>query len=385
MALCSGCKQTIKDKRRFLICSLCKEYYDLDCANVTENRFHNIMTGDHKNKWKCQACICKMPKQNNSNTPVRTHQLINSEYDNDQSDLNITKRRKPQNIGSQSQSLTEPDIDDITGNTDILNISVTKPIPTENPSRDLISLDKFSQLLDTKLEKIKDSILTDIKETIQIQLADAIQKLHKDSTESSINIIKEQKEIKEQINIIDTKIKNIESQLENLEISKKKIVLYGLPEYQNENEYNLYDNINKIFADILDLDTNPYIEEIKRIGKRGTRRPIEIEFISRRFAKYIVENSKHFKNTGLAISAFMTREKLQERNILKQKLQEARQNGCHAVIRNNKLFINGLLYENPTTDTQSTKFDANVTCNEEHQPPEIEKETPISKNNTFRY
>lgn len=39
---CAGCKQPITS-RRFLTCSLCKEPYDLECANIPELRFYNTM------------------------------------------------------------------------------------------------------------------------------------------------------------------------------------------------------------------------------------------------------------------------------------------------------------------------------------------------------
>lgn len=49
---CAGCLQIIPD-RLFLSCYLCKDTYDLTCANVSEKRFFNTMTKEHKKSWSC--------------------------------------------------------------------------------------------------------------------------------------------------------------------------------------------------------------------------------------------------------------------------------------------------------------------------------------------
>ncbi|XP_073947382.1 uncharacterized protein [Choristoneura fumiferana] len=52
---CNGCSHTI-DSRRFLKCSLCNNHFDLICANVSEKRFYNIMSIEHRESWKCKVC-----------------------------------------------------------------------------------------------------------------------------------------------------------------------------------------------------------------------------------------------------------------------------------------------------------------------------------------
>lgn len=55
--------------------------------------------------------------------------------------------------------------------------------------------------------------------------------------------------------------------------------------------------------------------------------------------KYILQNSRNFKNTGLTVSEVLDDKSLQERKKLREILKEERKNGKHAVIRNNKLYI----------------------------------------------
>lgn len=328
MALCAGCKQNLPCSG-FLKCSLCKQCYDLDCANVSDKRFYRSMTPEQKLNWKCPACLCNMPKKNNINSPARpplpgtTHEEVCNE--------NVTLRRTLKL--TQNDSLIDLDVDAITGHTQINKSPCTSIIShSQTQPVNAITLDQFSQLLDIKLEKMKESLLSQVKETIQ--------KLQNDAADSNSIF---QKDTEEKIVKINKSITNIQRELQELE-SSKKIVLHGLPEYQHESEYDLYDEVNKIFLEILDIDANPFIEQIKRMGRRGTRRPLEIEFTSKRFTRYIIEKSHYFRNTGLTIEIFMTREKLQENIELKKKLKDFRHKGHHAIIRNNRLIVDGKLY-----------------------------------------
>lgn len=67
---CAGCPNSITS-RRYLCCFQCKQNYDLVCANVSEERFYNTMTSKHKDNWTCALCNSKIPKSDNSNTPIR--------------------------------------------------------------------------------------------------------------------------------------------------------------------------------------------------------------------------------------------------------------------------------------------------------------------------
>ncbi|XP_053603583.1 uncharacterized protein LOC128671267 [Plodia interpunctella] len=67
---CAGCQNLITDKE-YLICFLCRKQYDLICANVSQQRFYNTLTGEHRLSWQCVCCVSKKPKSDNTNTPVR--------------------------------------------------------------------------------------------------------------------------------------------------------------------------------------------------------------------------------------------------------------------------------------------------------------------------
>ncbi|KAL0860142.1 hypothetical protein ABMA27_010449 [Loxostege sticticalis] len=68
---CAGCRRGITN-RRWLQCCKCAQYWDLECANVPECRFFNTMTKEHRAKWTCPECECRLRMGgNNSETPVK--------------------------------------------------------------------------------------------------------------------------------------------------------------------------------------------------------------------------------------------------------------------------------------------------------------------------
>ncbi|XP_031763577.2 uncharacterized protein LOC128202525 [Galleria mellonella] len=67
---CAGCLKLIENKR-YLYCGGCNQHFDLDCANISEQRFYNTLTKEHRDAWRCVMCKSRQPKFDNTNTPVR--------------------------------------------------------------------------------------------------------------------------------------------------------------------------------------------------------------------------------------------------------------------------------------------------------------------------
>lgn len=51
---CAACTQIVQH-RRYFIFSLYKDKYDIEYMNVSESRFYNTMTVEHKRNWACNA------------------------------------------------------------------------------------------------------------------------------------------------------------------------------------------------------------------------------------------------------------------------------------------------------------------------------------------
>lgn len=67
---CAGCRGVIKEDSAFMRCAKCKQYFDILCANFTAEVF-TTLTSEFKKMWICFECRSKLPKNDNSQTPVR--------------------------------------------------------------------------------------------------------------------------------------------------------------------------------------------------------------------------------------------------------------------------------------------------------------------------
>lgn len=85
----------------------------------------------------------------------------------------------------------------------------------------------------------------------------------------------------------------------------KKFVLFGLEENKWETEHDLYDRVINIIYEITNVDLHRYIEEITRLGKQGHRRPLVIGLLTKQMTKYILQHSRLFSMSGIAIAEFL--------------------------------------------------------------------------------
>lgn len=347
---CAGCKKHIRSIEN-LICSLCKDKYDLLCANITKDCY-TAMTIEQIKSWKCQACRCKTPKISNLETPI--HQLdYSTPQQNKTTNNNITTRKKT------SSSTINTTLDD-------LSILGDTPHPEETINKqEAISLQNLSEIIMLRLKENNTHFILDIQNTIQIEINKAIAKLkedidgktdflHKQNEQKTQEIEKINKKIEELHNENETlknEIKSLkalplysEKQQQNniIDDNSKKIVIFGFYEDYRESEYELNNRLIDMFYEILHIDLTGYIEEIYRIGRKNSRnRPLVIELLSKRMAKFITGNSHYFKGTRIHVSEYLNENQQKERKLLLEKMINARKNGQYAILRNNVLFIDG--------------------------------------------
>lgn len=344
MALkCGGCLKTITN-REFLTCALCKNKYDLNCAQVSVQRFRNTLTPERKKKWKCPFCYYGTPVNRNE-----AKQLPETS--------NITIRT---NKNKKTKTLNETD-----SSMDTSKLGDTLPITPQNSpvapvkeKEEPLTLANIQQLLQMNNKYI----MSEFKSVIESEMKIILTELRKENIEA-INIKNDElpKEIHSLNNKIQTlnhqclslktEINTLLSEIEKINETKittttnpdttKIFVLHGLIENQWETEEEIHGRIIHAMQVILDIDLTGYIDDISRIGTKSPRRPIRVELISKRVTNYILQNAKCFKNTGLAVSRLLDEQSLRERHQLRAALLSARRNGKHAVIYNNKLHIDG--------------------------------------------
>ncbi|XP_063628878.1 uncharacterized protein LOC134800307 [Cydia splendana] len=377
MAVCVRCEVVIPN-REYLICSLCKKIYDIDCANVSSQRFYNTMTKEHKDKWTCKPCLSKPKKMESSNSLPRSQipkpktSTQNRTIQNSEPTLNMSLRprsalNKPaRHMDSESSDVGDQILNDRNISGDTMNSSITlstTPAPTPQRPTHALCLEDFKTILNEALEQNKQTIISDMKSIIQQEISIAINKFQEDILRRTHAITKEQTEIKKELSATTKKIQTLESENKKLETelkyiqtsinnhksqtsapadnSDKKIVLHGLDELYGETELNVQGRLLNIFRDIMSVNLHGYIEDTQRIGRRGNKRPLVIELLSKSMTRYLLQNCEFFKNTGLSITKYLDEDSLKIRRNLTNALREARRERKHAIIRNNKLIING--------------------------------------------
>ncbi|XP_064292895.1 uncharacterized protein LOC135309974 [Plodia interpunctella] len=233
-----------------------------------------------------------------------------------------------------------------------------------NSNKTELTLENISYLISSQLKENNKAIIKDLHSTIITEVNQAILKLKEEMKEDTRLLCKQNDERKKEIEEIQIyieklrkeneklikEIKEIENKVrapeikekESQETNNKKIVLYGLHECK-ESEYDLHRRVADAFREILNIDLLGYIEETHRMGRFNNNRyrPLMVELISKKMTKYILNNSHCFRGTGLSISQFMEGKALKEMKLLREEMFKARTRGKYAVIRNNKLYIEG--------------------------------------------
>lgn len=361
------------------------------------------MTTESKKSWKCQACQCNLPKTDNTNTPIRPRDREIQGHSTE--NTNVTYRKKTNNTLSKDESIE--------------NISILgDTICNENNLTPDLQLNEqilcnLSEIIHKQLRENNLSIIQELKSTIQIEIQNAISKFKEDIKQDTIELFKQNDLRLKEIETINNKIKKITEEYEQLrndisiienkvvntntnslpEVKNKKLVIYGLAEYYEENEFALHDRITEMFYEILHVDVTGYIEDAYRLGKKyNTNRPLVIELISSRMIKYLLENRQYFRGTGLHISEFLSLNEIKENKKMREEMFMARKNGYHAVIRNNQLYIEGKrVNKNYEILNRKSHAEENYqqVCDKNEQPNmEIGKhpnQTLSQPNRTFRH
>lgn len=324
------------------------------------------MTKEHKDQWKCQSCVCKQPKSGNLGTPVRT----SDRYDNTDQNTevqNITLRRK-HSTQAQKNNTIEQDSED--------SIILGDTLPEQTISQ--ITLQQLSSMISEKLSENNNAIITQLQTTIQIEIKKATTQFKNDFKQEIDILHTQNSQRKLEIENISKKIEKLEREAKKMqtEISEivyisgtpkkhykqeenmKKLVLYGIEEYQHESEHELHIRLIDMFREKLHIDLLGYIEDTQRIGKyRGKNRPLIIELLSKRMVKYILNQNNYLRKNKIAISPMLNENQKEERKAMFEEMRIARNKGLHAIIRDSQLYIQGRrinvkkIHDNQLTET----------------------------------
>lgn len=261
--VCSGCKNNLP-KKEYMICSTCKLAYDLLCANLTSKRFY-LMDSDKKSKWLCLECRSKLPKTDNSNTPVRA---LNRPVASDE-DCNL-------NLGDENVNIT---------------MRVKKQRSKSDSTDSNVSEDRLRKIVRQEMTEIVTNLFSEHIANFKHQISEFQESLSFISSQydALLQTVNEKNEI---INSLVSKSEYLTSQVYNLtdrlgyieqNMRSTNIEISGLPEHKLENLTSTVMQLGNIVDNpIADTDIM-HVTRIAKINKENNRpRSVVVKLCSQR-------------------------------------------------------------------------------------------------------
>lgn len=227
---CAGCFKKITNGNH-MSCSLCKDLYDLDCANLNLQQ-GVVMSKDKKDKWTCPSCNNKKKKSDNTNTPIipmlgqkRNRRDFSSSPEDVQSSSadHVTQRKKLQTSVSIDSSPCKVDESLLLAIRSEIQSSIDRSMKTAIES----SLKKELESIKIELNTLKElkcglEFLSDEYDRMKTELRTSEEKV-KSLTNSNNSLQNKVEELSHRLNLIEQ-----HSRETNIEVN-------GIPENKSEN------------------------------------------------------------------------------------------------------------------------------------------------------
>lgn len=239
---CAGCKVKYTGSE-FMKCRKCSAVYDLDCANVSVQRFSNTMSKEQKSQWLCVECRSKQPKMSNLHTPIRELKCSHvSDACTDIKDTgmeNITFRNSnlrlpcgPESVGSSSGEVNTEEQDHFAS---AVTERVLKAIKSELPSM-------LSTVLQQELSAIKNE-LQDFRASLEFYNT-GYEEMKATTENLKLDCIK----LNNENNMLKTTVKDLTHRLNSMEqnLRENNLEVHGIPEHRSENILNLIQQCSKV-------------------------------------------------------------------------------------------------------------------------------------------
>lgn len=212
--------------------------------------------------------------------------------------------------------------------------------------------------IDTKLNKL-DSLDAKLEQNLK-----TMENLKSENNELKIQL----KEQQHRISVLER------------ETLKRKVIVFGLKEEEEENEAKLERKVKQLITS-LGIELNEQdIQETRRLGRegKGKERPTQVEVATTKLRNKIMREKKKLKeiSSDIWIEEAMSKAVVEQRRELVWYMKEEKMKGNKASIKYNKLIINGKVY---TMEEIKAKEERHM--NKNHQPT---VQTPQTTKNAAR-
>nr|XP_026489550.1 uncharacterized protein LOC113395998 [Vanessa tameamea] len=282
---CAGCRSSIT-RKDFLTCIKCKDNYDLLCANLTPKKF-NSMSQENKNNWTCQACRNKIPKCDNTNTPISSRYGTQNQTEINPSCpeiSNVTYRSK--NIEHEHRSVRD----------EYINTSDSQELEcTKSPISDVIK-NEIRYVVRNELSSFLSNFETKIFEILESRNKDLLQQV--EQLTNSLNFFEQKyEEIRQDIKFKSECIKDLESKNNELKCTvsdlsarltqmeqhsrASNVEIQCIPEHKSENLVTIIKQIASITNYKLNESDIHLCTRVSKLNKSNPRpRSVLVKFSS---------------------------------------------------------------------------------------------------------
>lgn len=243
--VCMGCHSTVKTGE-FMTCSNCSSRYDLECAGIPIKRYQR-MSPDQRLDWNCPQCRCKLPKSDNSNTPIQPRASQQSS-------------RETSNVAVRSKVLRRKSSDDVPGFSDELRDIIRDEIREALRDKNGITISEQLGDINNKVSSFENSL------SFYNTLYEDLKGIIEDKT-ATIELLRKSNEA------LQSSVKDLTSRLTSVEqhLRSNNIEINGLPEYQSENLQSTVVQIAKAVDCTLSSDDILHVTRVAKVNKSSTR------------------------------------------------------------------------------------------------------------------
>lgn len=192
----------------------------------------------------------------------------------------------------------------------------------------------MAQITLENLEVLLSKLRLDVKQDLQDEIKKMEEKTHKKINE----LEKNQNEIKIQTNEHENRISYLEK-----ELRKRNVIVHGIKEVE-ENKLELENMIKDFMKQNMKINFElDEVDFMRRLGPKSNDRtkirPIQIQLTTMRKRNEILANKKNLKNSTIYITEDLSKIEREERKKLIPIMEKFRNDGKHAIIKNNILFV----------------------------------------------
>lgn len=264
---CLACNKTVA-RGELINCTACRGLYHYACLGMT-SAYYDTHRAELIKAWKCHSCV-NITRRRNDSTPIRNQfELLRDDVNMSCDDLQLNNSDAPQ---VQPRSITPTASGNKQSNAN-----------SGNDSDSVITYAQFALLLDTKLDSLRSSVISEMNSSIRKEISGAIDRLRSEFTETTDYLAAEQKDFKLELQNAHLKVTTLEAESSRMHSEmtdlKKRLTtlekasrsrnleIQMLPERQSENLVVMVKQLcNAMKTQINDSD----ICAVRRIAKVDT-------------------------------------------------------------------------------------------------------------------